>query len=110
MKKLLLALLLCIPLAASARLFPSEFPVKAICWDNFQEAIEYHQDMLGEYPVGKGWIGEKSFAAIMYNPTKPSWTFLSFHTTESGVIVCAVVGGTEWEIIHPGDEAEKLEI
>ena len=91
-------------------MFSTEFPVKAICWDNVEEAIEYHQDMLGEYPVGKGWIGEKAFAAIMYIPTKPSWTFLSFHTTESGVIVCAVVGGTQWEIIHPGDESEKLEI
>ena len=116
MKKLLLALLLCIPLAVSARMFPTEFPVKAICWDNVDEAIEYHQNMLGEYPVGKGWINNKnnpeinSFAAIMFNPTKPSWTFLSFHTTESGVIVCAVVGGSQWETIHPGDESEKLEL
>ena len=109
MKKLLILLLL-LPLAASARMFPREFPVNAVCWDNFEEAIQYHQDILGEYPVGKGWIGEKSFAAIMYNPTKPSWTFLSFHTTESGVIVCAVVGGTQWEIVHPGDEGENLKI
>ena len=109
MKKLLILLLL-LPLAASARMFPREFPVNAVCWDNVEEAIQYHQDILGEYPVGKGWIGEKSFAAIMYNPTKPSWTFLSFHTTESGVIVCAVVGGTQWEIVHPGDEGENLKI
>ena len=109
MKKLLILLLL-LPLAASARMFPREFPVNAVCWDNFEEAIQYHQDILGEYPVGKGWIGEKSFAAIMYNPTKPSWTFLSFHTTESGVIVCAIVGGTQWEIVRPGDEGENLKI
>ena len=110
MMKRLLILLLLLPLAASARMFPTEFPVKAVCWDNVEEAIEYHQEMLGEYPVGKGWIGEKSFAAIMYNPTKPSWTFLSFHKNEDGVIVCAITGGSMWEIIHPGDEAEKLEI
>ena len=109
MKKLLILLLL-LPLAASAKMFPREFPVNAVCWDNFEEAIQYHQDILGEYPVGKGWIGEKSFAAIMYNPTKPSWTFLSFHTTESGVIVCAIVGGTQWEIVRPGDEGENLKI
>ena len=58
MKKLLILLLL-FPLAASARMFPREFPVNAVCWDNFEEAIQYHQDILGEYPVGKGWIGEK---------------------------------------------------
>ena len=113
MKKLLLVLLLVIPLVGSARMFPTEFPVKAVCWDNIEEAIQYHQEILGEYPIGKGWINNKegpSFGAIMYNPTKPSWTFLSFHRNEDGVIACAVTGGTEWEIIHPGDEAEKLEI
>jgi len=110
MKKLLLVLLLVIPLVGSAKMFPTEFPVKAVCWDNIKEAVDYHQEMLGEYPVGKGWIGEKSFAAIMFNPTKPSWTFLSFHTSENGIIVCAVTGGTQWETIHPGDEEEKLEL
>ena len=112
MKKLLVLLLL-LPLAASARMFPTEFPIKAVCWDNIEEAIEYHEDILGEYPVGKGWIVNKStpsFAAIMYNPNTPSWTFLSFHTREEGVIVCAITGGTQWEIIYPGDEAEKLEL
>ena len=110
MKKLLLAFLLCIPLVASSRMFPTEFPVKAVCWDNTEEAIEYHQEILGEYPIGKGWVSEHAFGAIMYNPTKPSWTFLSFHTNENGVIVCAVTGGSQWEIINPGDEAEKLEL
>ena len=108
--RLLLAFLLLLPLAGSARMFPTEFPVKAVCWDNFKEAIDYHQDILGEYPIGKGWIGEKSFASIMFNPVKPSWTFLSFHTTERGVIVCSVVGGSQWEVINLGDEGEKLEL
>ena len=119
MRKLLLVLLLAIPLAGSARMFPTEFPVKAVCWDNIKEAVDYHQEMLGEYPVGKGWISDKSFAAILFNPTKPSWTFLTFHTNENGVIGCAIIGGsmwetltpgTQWEIIHPGDEGEKLTI
>jgi len=108
--KKLLVLLLLLPLISSAKMFPTEFPVKAVCWDDVKEAVDYHQDMLGEYPVGKGWIGDKSFAAIMFNPVKPSWTFLSFHTSETGVIVCAVVGGSQWDIINPGDEAEKLEL
>ena len=108
MRKLLLVLLLAIPLAGSARMFPTEFPVKAVCWDSVKEAVDYHQEMLGEYPVGKGWISDKSFAAIMFNPVKPSWTFLSFHTSESGVIICAITGGTQWDILSPGDEAEKL--
>ena len=110
MKKLLFALLLALPLVGSAKMFPTEFPVKAVCWDNVGEAIEYHQEILGEYAIGKGWVSETSFATIMYNPVKPSWTFLSFHQHEESVIVCAITGGTVWEIINPGDEAEKLEL
>ena len=112
MKKLLVLLLL-LPLAASARMFPTQFDVKAVCWsgeESMDEAIKYHQEVLDEYPVGKGWISEHSFGAIMYNPVKPSWTFLSFHKNEDGIVVCAVTGGTLWETIHPGDEAEKLEL
>ena len=92
MKKLLLLLLLAIPLVGSARMFPTEFPIKAVCWDNIEEAIEYHED-------------------ILFNPTKPSWTFLSFHQTgEDSVMVCAITGGSQWDIINPGDEGEKLEL
>ena len=112
MKKLLILLLL-LPLAASARMFPHEFPIKAVCWsgeDSMDEAITYHEEVLDEYPVEKGWMNEHSFGVIMYNPVKPSWTFLSFHQNEDGVIVCAVTGGTVWETIHPRDEAEKLEL
>jgi len=113
MKKLILAVLLMIPLVVSSRMFPTEFPIKAICWDNLEESLQYHQDILGEYPIGKGWIDSKdgpSFGAIMYNPTKPSWTFLSFHENEDTVIVCAITGGSQWDIIYPGDESEKLEL
>ena len=92
MKKLLVLLLL-LPLVASSRMFP--------------------QEVLGEYPIGKGWIDNKqgpSFGAIMFNPNKPSWTFLSFHKGEEGVIVCAVTGGGVWEIIHLGEEEGKLQL
>ena len=112
MKKLLVLLLL-LPLAASARMFAHEFPVKAVCWsgeESVEEAIKYHQEMLDEYPVGKGWISEHAFGAIMYNPVKPSWTFLSFHKNEDGVVVCAITGGTVWEIIHIGEEEGKLQL
>ena len=113
MKKLLL-LILFLPLIVSARMFPTQFEIKAVCWDNAEEAIQYHQEVLGEYPIGKGWISNKSgpsFAAIMFNPVKPSWTLLNFHQSEEGVtIVCAVTGGTMWDIINPGDEGEKLEL
>ena len=115
MKKLLLLSLLLIPLVGSAKMFPTEFPVKAVCWDDISEVLEYHQEILGEYPIGKGWIDSKdgpSFGAIMHNPNKPSWTFLSFHQKEGeeAVIICAITGGSVWEIIHPGDESEKLEL
>ena len=104
-------LLLLIPLAGSARMFPTEFPVKAVCWggeESIEEAINYHQKVLGEYPIGKGWVNEHAFAAIMYNPVKPSWTFLSFHTSEDGVIVCAVTGGTQWDILTPGEDEIQI--
>ena len=109
MKKLLL-LLLFIPLVASSRMFPTQFEVKSVCFDNADEAIKYHQDVLGEYPIGKGWVSEHSFGAIMYNPVNPSWTFLSFHKNENGIIVCAVTGGTHWETIYLGDEGGKLQL
>ena len=112
MKKLLVLLLL-LPLAASARMFPTQFDVKAVCWsgeESMDEAIKYHQEVLDEYPVGKGWISEHSFGAIMYNPVKPSWTFLSFHKNEDGIVVCAVTGGTLWETINLGDEGGKLQL
>jgi len=108
--RILLALLMLLPLAGSAKMFPTEFPIKAVCWNDVDEAITYHQEVLGEYPIGKGWVSETSFATIMYNPVKPSWTFLSFHQHEESVIVCAITGGTVWEIINPGDESEKLEL
>ena len=117
MKKLLLVLLLVIPLVGSAKMFPTEFPIKAVCWNDVDEAITYHQEVLGEYPIGKGWIDNKqgpSFGAIMLNPNKPSWTFLSFHRSEmkgaEGVIVCAITGGSMWEIIHLGEEEGKLQL
>ena len=112
MKKLLILLLL-LPLAASAKMFPSQFELKSVCWDNADEAIAYHQEVLGEYPIGKGWVVNKNgptFAAVMFNPNKPSWTFLSFHKGEEGVVVCAITGGTVWEIIHLGDEEGKLQL
>ena len=112
MRKLLI-LLLFIPLVASSRMFPSQFELKSVCWDNADEAIAYHQEVLGEYPIGKGWVINKNgptFAAVMFNPNKPSWTFLSFHKNDEGVIVCAITGGTVWEIINLGDEGGKLQL
>ena len=113
MKKLLVLLLL-LPLAASAKMFPTDIPLKVVCWDNIDEAVEYHQEMLGEYPIGRGWITNSkvsSFAAIMYNPVKPSWTFLRFHQTgPETLVVCAIAAGSVWEELIPGDEAEELEI
>ena len=115
MKKLLLALLLCIPIAASSRMFPAEFPVKSVCWDSAEEALTYHKEMLGEYPIGRGWVHNTkgpTFATVLVNPVKPSWTFLKFHqnTVSGEVIVCAITGGSMWEILTPGDEGEKLEL
>jgi len=112
MKKLLILLLL-LPLAASARMMPSELPIKAVCWDNAEEALTYHKDILGEYPVGRGWVTNPNgptFATVLVNPVKPSWTFLHFHqnTVSGDVIVCAITGGTMWEILTPGEDDIEL--
>ena len=99
-------------LPVQARVFPQQLNLPSICWDDFDEAITSHQEFLGEYPIGKGWITSKSgpsFGAIMYNPTKPSWTFLSFHQNEKGVVVCAIAGGSQWDVITPGSDEEELE-
>ena len=99
---------------AHGRMFPTQFEIKAVCFDNFEEAIKFHQEVLGEYAIGKGWINNKngpSFAAIMFNPVKPSWTLLNFHQSNEGaVVVCAITGGTQWDIITPGSDGEKFDL
>jgi len=116
MKKLLLALLLCIPLVASSRMFPHEVPIQSICWDSWEEAIKYHKEVLEEHPVGKGLMNNPNgptFATVTVNPTKPSWSYIHFHhNTETGEqVVCAMAGGTEWEVIIPDfGNGNKVEI
>jgi len=113
MKKLLVLLLL-LPLVGSARMFPQEVPIASVCWDNWEEAIRYHKEILEEYPVGKGMINNPSgptFATIVVNPTKPSWSYIHFHhNTETGEqVVCAMSAGAEWEVLTIEAE-EKIEI
>ena len=103
MKKFLVLLFL-IPLVASSRMFPHEVPLNYVCWDNWTEAITYHKEILEEYPVGKGMINNPNgptFATIVVNPTKPSWSYIHFHhNIETGEqVVCAMSSGTEWEVI-----------
>ena len=97
---------------AQARMFPIEIPIKSICFDNIEESLKYHQEILGEYPIGKGWVNNQkvpSFAAIMYNPAKPSWTLIVFHQpTEGEARVCAILGGSQWEMLTPGDDELKI--
>ena len=115
MKKFLVLLLL-IPLVASSRMFPHEVPIACVCWDNWEEAIKYHKEILKEYPVGKGMINNPNgptFATIVVNPTKPSWSYIHFHhNIETGEqVVCAMASGTEWEvIIHDFGNGNKIEI
>ena len=110
--KILLALIMLLPLAGSARMFPTEIPIQSVCFDNLEESVQYHQEILGEYPVGKGWVNNPkghSFTVIMYNPTKPSWTLLVFHQpTEGEVRVCALLSGSEWEELTPGNDDIEL--
>tara|TARA_R100000656_G_scaffold113238_2_gene85543 strand:- start:629 stop:970 length:342 start_codon:yes stop_codon:yes gene_type:complete len=113
MKKLLMLLLL-LPLAGSARMFPQEVPMSSVCWDSWEEAIKYHKDILEEYPVGRGLINNPNgptFVAIVVNLKKPSWTYIHFHhNVETGEqVVCALSSGSEWEIITL-ETKEKIEI
>ena len=97
-------------------MFPVEIPLPAVCWDNVEEALNYHKNVLGEYPVGRGWINNPkghTFATVLVNPTKPSWTFLHFHqnTATGKTLVCAIAGGIGWEVLTPDfGEPEKTEI
>jgi len=115
MKKLLVLLLL-LPLAASSKMFPHEVPIQSICWDSWEEAIKYHKEVLEEHPVGKGLMNNPNgptFATVTVNPTKPSWSYIHFHhNTETGEqVVCAMAGGTEWEVIIPDfGNGNKVEI
>jgi len=94
-------------------MFPSQFPIKAVCWDNAGDALEYHKDILGEFPIGRGWVySDKgpTFATILVNPVKPSWTFLHFHqnAVSGDVVVCAITGGSMWETLTPGNDDIEL--
>jgi len=114
--KKLLVLLLLLPLVASSRMFPQEVPLNSVCWDNWDEAITYHKDVLKEHPVGRGLINNPNgitFGAILVNPTKPSWTYIQFHQNKEGVqLVCVLASGTDWEVIIPdfNDNAKKIPI
>ena len=111
MKKLSVLLLL-VPLVGSARMFPQTVPVPAVCWDSFEEAINYHKHILKEHPIGRGVVNHPdgpTFATITVNPTKPSWSILHFHLNlETGrKLVCAMSGGKEWEVIIPDFGVEE---
>jgi len=45
---------------------------------------------------------------IMFNPKKPSWSYLHFHKNkDSGrVIACSMNSGDNWEILTDGMEGE----
>jgi len=116
MKKLLVLLLL-LPLAASARMFPQEVPMTSVCWDSWEEAIAYHKDVLEEHPIGRGLINNPNgmtFGAILVNPTKPTWTYIQFHQNAKtgNQLVCVLASGIAWEVIVPdfNDNANKLPI
>ena len=111
MKKLILFLSLLLPLSGSARMFPMQMPIDVVCWDNVSEALSYHQDVLGEFPIGRGNVpnvGGPTFSMIMFNPKKPSWSYLHFHKNrDSGkVIVCSMNSGDTWQILTDGMEGE----
>ena len=98
---------------AHGRMFPKQLNWPSVCWDNFEEALSYSRDVLGEYPVGRGWVTNDAgptFATVLVNPNTPSWSFLYFHQNpETGKhMVCAITGGEKWEVLIPNfDEKEK---
>ena len=117
-KRLLLtaALIAAFFMPAYGRMFPVEIPLPSVCWDNVEEALNYHKKFLGEHPVGRGWINNPkgpTFATVLVNPTKPSWTFLHFHQNAETkkTLVCAIAGGIGWEVLVPDfGEPEKTEL
>jgi len=116
-KRLLLvaALMAAFFMPAQARMFPTEIPIQVICFDSFPELLAYHKDILGEHPIGRGMIPNPhgpTFATILVNPTKPSWTFVHFHqNAQSGkTLGCAITTGIKWEVIIPDFGNEELEL
>jgi len=108
-------LLLLLPLAGSARMYPQQVPTTSICWDSFEEAVTYHKDILKEFPIGRGFINNPkgpTFGTILVNPETPSWTYVHFHQNiETGKqVVCAMASGTEWEHVASPDENNKVEM
>jgi len=95
-------------------MYPQNVPMASICWDSWEEAVTYHKEILDEYPIGKGMINNPNgptFATVVVNLKKPSWTYIHFHhNVETGEqIVCAMASGTVWDVIVPEDK-EKIEI
>ena len=97
-----------------AAMFPMDLPLKVVCWDDLEEAIEYHATMLGEYPLitaaSEHSVGPGG-AVFLVKPDKSRWTFLFFryNTNTEKLLACAFAEGQKWMLAGPPD-SEKLEI
>jgi len=100
MKKILLMLMLFV-MPVSAEMRKVEIPVKVVCWDSLEEALEYHAKTLGEFPIIKLYTDEMGGGALLVKPDGTQWTFLAFrHDPENNrIISCAFFEGKSWKII-----------
>jgi len=100
-KILLMLMLFVMPVSAEMR--KVEIPVKAICWDSLDEAIEHHKETLGEYPIVKLYSGDQNGGALLVKPDYTRWTFIAFktHQVTKQTIACAFFVGTAWRITLP---------
>ena len=95
---------------ASAEMRAVDIPLKAVCWDSLKEALDFHADNLGEYPIIKLFAGETGGGILLVNPNKTDWTFLAFKydKVNKRTIVCAFFEGTSWGIVNvPQLETER---
>ena len=98
---MLAALLLFISMPLSAEMRKLEIPVKVVCWDSLEEALDFHAKTLGEFPIIKLYTDEMGGGALLVKPDGTQWTFLAFrHDPENNrTISCAFFEGKSWEII-----------
>ena len=118
MIKILALLFMLYSVPASAEMKAIEIPLKAVCWDSIKEAIDFHKETLGEYPLVKKYtnhhtIGEGG-GILMVKPDRTSWTFLAFRKNKEThrTVVCAFFEGQKWEIVitPPTEPSNKIEL
>ena len=91
---------------AKAEMLTVTVPMQMYCWDDLTEALTFHAERLGEYPLVKMTSNHSigpGGAVLMVRPDRTKWTFLFFryNNAEERLLVCAFAVGQNWFIAKP---------